>query len=238
MSGSTRAVTTTGRHRTGVVRRNAGVLAIAAVLAVIAAATTATWIGQQTTLESQETRIGALEGELRSAELALAERVATDVAQSLGISQSRLASDSLTLSGLVDTVFTWDSGIAYEQARTRLKDRYGLAEEDVFLSSFMPPSRYNEDDTGKRYYYIDAAHLNSAVDGDPDIAIIDVVADRYDYVVLVDVVLTADASPQDDAASGKATEAHSVLIHATVDAEGGVSRLSGVTGHGPTRHSQ
>ncbi|MFI9629329.1 hypothetical protein [Streptomyces sp. NPDC052042] len=218
-------------------RRNAWVLAVAAALVLVAVLTGLTWAGQRTALETQESRIGELEGQLKAAQLKNSERVEKDVLESLGVSRKRLDADARIITSLVTTAFTWDSGEAYEQARTRLKDKYGLAEDGPFLKDFMPSSRFNEDDTGKRYYYIDTAGMRSAVGDDPDIEVVKVSAGDYVYAVLVDVAVTSSAVERNDTPPGAITAHRRMLLHITVDAEGGVSGLSGIPASGSTHLS-
>jgi hypothetical protein len=235
MKGQTAAAPQAGP---GFVRRNGWVLAIAALLAVIATVFGMTWAGQQWALDRQKSAIDTLQERLKAAQLKNSERVSQDVLKSLGVSQGRLGEDAPIITSLVETAFTWDSGTAYEQARTKLKDTYGLSEKDAFLKDFMPPSRYNEDSTGKRYYYIDAEGLNSSVDGSPDIQVVKVVADDYTYLVLVDVGVTTDSVKQNGSRPGAVTADRRMLLFVTVDAAGDVSGFSGVPANGATRHSR
>lgn len=227
---------TTAPVRRGFVRRNLWVLTIAAVLAVVAVLAGLTWSAQRADLETQEKRIGEIEGQLADIEQKRSERVDADILESLGLSRNRLDGDAAVIDSLLDAAFTWDSGQAYAAARERLKDRFGLTEDDVFLREFVPPSRFNEDDEGNRYYYIDTVGMNSSPGDDPDIEVVDVQAGDYTYAVLADVEITSDAVIQDDASNDIAVS-RQMLLFATVDAEGAVSDLSGVPASGVTRHS-
>ncbi|MFB7917088.1 hypothetical protein [Streptomyces sp. NPDC056061] len=239
MNGQTTAVTPLRQpeKRPGFVRRNAWILTLAAFLALVATLAAITWSGQHTATKAQESRIGQLEGRLKTAQLKNSERVEQDTLEALGISQRRLDADSRIVTRLAETAFTWDSGAAYERARAQLKDRYALTEDDAFLREFMPPSRYNEDDTGKRYYYIDTAGLNSAVGDAPDIEVVKVAAGDYAYAFLVDVAVTSDSVERNSASPEKVTAHRRMLLFVTVDAEGGVSGLSGIPASGSTRLS-
>ncbi|MEU6263735.1 hypothetical protein [Saccharopolyspora shandongensis] len=222
----------------GFLRRNGWVLAIAALLTLITVVTGTTWAGQHAALGDQKSRISELEDQLKTAELKKSELVEKDLLTSLGVSRNRLNKDARIITDLVKTALTWDSGTAYEQARTRLKDKHALSEDKGFLQQFMPASRYNEDAGGKRYYYIDVQGLNSAVGGDPDIEVAKVAAGDYTYAVLVDAAVTSDSVEQNNANPGRVTADRRMLLFVTVDADGGVSDLSGVPASGSTRHSR
>ncbi|MDL5199549.1 hypothetical protein [Streptomyces sp. ALI-76-A] len=222
--------------RRGFFRRNLSVLVTAAVLAVAATVVGATWSGQHAALAEQETQISDVEGHLAGVQKKNAEQVNADVMAALGVSQNRLSTDGERIKSLLSMAFTWDSGQSYEAARESLKSRFGLDENETFLKSFMPPSRFSEDSQGRRYYYIDTVGLNSALGEDPGIEVVDVKAGVYTYAVLADVEVTSDAVSQNKAS--KASTAHRrALLFVTVDAQGKVSNLSGVPASGETRYS-
>ncbi|MFF8914179.1 hypothetical protein ACF08M_12845 [Streptomyces sp. NPDC015032] len=223
--------------RQGFFRRNARVLATAAVLAVVATVAGATWSGQQAALAEQQAKIQDAEGRLTGIQKKNAEQVNADLMAALGVSQNRLSTDGERIKSLLSTAFTWDSGQGYEAAREGLKSRFGLTEDDAFLKSFMPPSRFNEDSQGRRYYYIDTVGLNSSLGADPDIEAVDAKAGVYTYAVLADVEATSDAVSQNKASKASVTAHRRALLFITVDAQGKVSDLSGVPASGETRHS-
>ncbi|UJW28867.1 hypothetical protein L3Q67_26895 [Saccharothrix sp. AJ9571] len=224
-------------NQRGFIRRNSGVLVIAALLVLVAAVAGTRSAGQRAALDGQESRISELEGELRTAHRARSEQIEGDLLHSVGVSRARLDGDARMIAALVETAFTWDSSAAYDQARAELKAKYGLSEDDVFFTEFMPPSRYNSDAGGQRYHYIDAQGLNSSAGDDLDIEVVRVSAGDYTYAVLADVAVTSDAIEQNNANPGRITAQRRMLLVVTVDAEGGVSGLSGVPASGSTRHS-
>lgn len=224
--------------RRGFLRRNLTVLGTAAVLAVVATVGGVTWSSQHAALVEQEAQINDVEGHLAAVQKSRAEQVNADVMAALGVSQSRLSTDGERIRSLLSMVFTWDSGQSYEAARESLKSRFGLTENEMFLKSFMPPSRFNEDSQGRRYYYIDTVGLNSALGADPDIEVIDAKAGVYTYAVLADVEVTSDATSQNKASKASVTAHRRTLLFVTVDAQGKVSNLSGVPASGETRHSK
>ncbi|MFD2794662.1 hypothetical protein ACFS27_13980 [Promicromonospora vindobonensis] len=223
--------------RRGLFRRNLWTSVIAAALVVVSIVAGLTWNAQHVDLARQEARIDELAGRLADVEQENDERVEVNVLESLGVSRSRMDTDAAVIESLLDVAFTWDSGVAYDEARERLKDRFGLTEDDVFLQEFMPPSRFNEVRDGQRYYYIDAVGLNSAIGDDPDIEVVEVRASDYAYAVLVDIAITSDAVSRNDANSASVTAHRPMLLFVTVDADGAVSELSGVPASGSTRHS-
>ncbi|WP_328689698.1 hypothetical protein OHA74_11505 [Streptomyces phaeochromogenes] len=223
--------------RRGFFRRNLSVLVTAAVLAVVATVASATWSSQHAALAEQETRISDVDGRLAGIQKKNAEQVNADVMAALGVSQNRLSTDGERIKSLLSMAFTWGSGQSYDVARESLKSRFGLAENETFLKLFMPPSRFNEDSRGRRYYYIDTVGLNSALGEDPDIEVVDVKAGVYTYAVLADVEVTSDAVSQNKASKASVTAHRRALLFVTLDAQGKVANLSGVPASGETRHS-
>ncbi|MGW5927730.1 hypothetical protein ACWF2L_15975 [Streptomyces anulatus] len=224
--------------RRGSFRRNLSVLGTAAVLAVVATVAGMTWSSQHSALAEQEAQIIDIEGQLTGVQKKNAERVNADVMAALGVSQNRLSTDGERITALLSMTFTWDSGQSYEAAREGLKSRFGLTENETFLKSFMPPSRFNEDSQGRRYYYIDTVGLNSTLGVDPDIEVVDVKAGLYTYAVLADVEVTSDAASQNKANKASVTAHRRALLFVTVDPQGKVSNLSGTPASGETRYSK
>ncbi|KAB7839530.1 hypothetical protein [Streptomyces mobaraensis] len=227
-----------GPTRRGFLLRNLSVLVMTAVLAVVATVAGMTWSSQRVTLAEQEAQISDVEGQLAGIQKKNAEQVNADVTAALGVSQNRLSTDGERIKSLLSMAFTWDSGQSYEAARESLKSRFGLTENETFLKSFMPPSRFNEDAQRRRYYYIDAVGLNSALGEDPGIEVVDVKAGVYTYAVLADTEVTFDAVSQNQASKASVTAHRRALLFATVDAQGKVSNLSGVPASGETRYSR
>ncbi|MDX3274768.1 MULTISPECIES: hypothetical protein [Streptomyces] len=223
--------------RRGFFRRNLSVLVTAAVLTVVATAAGATWSSQHAARAEQEAQINDVEGHLAGIRKQNAEQVNADVMAALGVSQNRMSTDGERIKSLLSMAFTWDSGQSYDAARESLKSRFSLAENETFLKSFMPPSRFNEDSQGRRYYYIDTVGLNSALGADPDIEVVDVKAGVYTYAILADVEVTSDAVTQNKSSKASVTAHRRALLFVTVDAQGKVSNLSGVPASGETRHS-
>ncbi|MBD0673909.1 hypothetical protein [Streptomyces sp. CBMA156] len=224
--------------RRGSLRRNLAALATTVTLAVVATVAGVTWSSQRAALVEQEVQIKDVEGHLAGIQKKNAEQVNADVMEALGVSRNRLSTDGERIMSLLSMTFTWDSGQGYEAARESLKSRFGLTENEMFLTSFMPPSRFNEDAQGRRYYYIDTVGLNSALGADPGIEIVDVKAGVYTYAVLADVEVTSDAASQNKSSKANVTAHRRALLFVTIDAQGKVSNLSGTPASGETRHSE
>ncbi|QOT16784.1 hypothetical protein [Paenarthrobacter sp. YJN-5] len=222
----------------GFMRRNALVAGVAILLVTAVTVTGLTRGSQRGALDQQQQTITGLQGQLASVGTAKSEQVEQDVLQSLGVSQSRIHDDTQVVDRLVKTAFTWESGQAYEAARRDLKERYHLSEDEQFLKQFMPPARFNEDASGKRYYYIDTQGLNSAVNAEADLEVVKVTADEYTYAVQVEVAVTSDAVSQNKVAPDRVKSYRTVLVYLTVDAQGKVSGLSAIPAGGSTRHSR
>ncbi|MGW2984299.1 hypothetical protein [Streptomyces goshikiensis] len=224
--------------RQGPLRRNLAALATAVAFAVVATVAGVTWSSQRAALAKQEAQINYVEGHLADIQKKNAAQVDADVMEAMGVSRNRLSTDGERIMSLLSMAFTWDSGQSYEAARESLKSRFGLTENETFLKSFMPPSRFNEDAQGRRYYYIDTVGLNSALGADPGIEVVDVKAGVYTYAVLADVEVTSDAASQNKASKASVTAHRRALLFVTVDAQGKVSNLSGTPASGETRHSE
>lgn len=223
--------------RRGFLRRNLSVLVTAAVFTVVATAAGVTWSSQRAALAEQEAQINVTEEQVAGIQRKNTEQVNADVMAALGVSQNRLSTDGERIKSLLSMAFTWDSGRSYEAARESLKSRFGLSENETFLKSFMPSSRFNEDSQGRRYYYIDTVGLNSALGANPDVQVVDVKAGIHTYAVLADVEVTSDAVSQNQASQASVTAHRRALLFVTVDAQGAVSNLSGIPASGETRYS-
>ncbi|MFK0244584.1 hypothetical protein ACIQUM_07785 [Amycolatopsis azurea] len=219
-------------------RRLVPALAIATLLVLIAGTTVLMWTGQQAIVDQQNTRIAALEERLRAARQEQASTVEQDLLHALGISRHRTDADTRKFATLIKTAFTWDSGLSYELARTTLTTRFGLGDDDMFLREFMPPARYNQDSHDKRYYYIDAQGLNSAVSGEPEVAAVSAAGGDYTYVAFPDIEITSDAIQQNNAGPARVTTTRRIAVFVTINAQGGMSGLSAAPAPGPTRLSK
>jgi hypothetical protein len=230
--------TEAGKAKPGFFRRNAVVVAAAVVVTIVTTATALTGEAQRAALDAQRRTIAGAQEQLDSARAARTDQVDQDVLASWGVSPSRIADDASIVTRMARTAFSWDSGMAYEAARAELKARYGLSEDEQFLQQFMPPARFNEDASGKRYYYIDAEGMNSELAGTPELHVISASAGQYTYAARIDVSATSDAVSQNQAVPARVKARRTLLLYITIDATGKVSALSGLPTGGPSRHSR
>lgn len=221
----------------GFLRRNGWTLVLAALLGIAVAVTGWQHSHQEADLDAQEAQISQLSGQVQDAQAVSADAAQQVTQDSWGIDPARVSGDSGTLTDLVSTIFTWSSAADYDQARTDLADDYGLDPKSDFLTTVMPAAVYSEDSAGTKYYYLDTMGANSAVGYPPQVQVEKVSADKYTYLVLVDVATTNDAVDQNDSGSASVTEHRSALLTATIDATGAVSGLDVAMADGATRSS-
>lgn len=220
--------------------RNIWVLLAAGIVLAVALGVALTNLGHTRSEEKQEARVGELEGQLRLAKQRQAEAVDTNTLEALGISASRVKDDGAAIREMLDTAFNWNSGEAFEEARESLKRRFHLSESDDFLLNFLPPSRFNEDSSGKRYYWVDSVGLNVEVKDGAQVEVVRVQGTSYQYAVLADLEFSSDftdTTGQHGNAALQPTTTRRVLLYVTVDGEGEFSGLHGIPATGLTRHS-
>lgn len=221
--------------------RNRWVLALGAVVAIGGCLSGVTVADQAQTIASQTTQIAKLQQDVSSQEAQLAKATEQNATQALGVSDSRVKKDTAEIRQLLATAFTWDSGDSYETARETLKSRFDLTEDDAFLQSFMPPARFNQDNSGKRYYYLDATGLNSALGSNVDIEVVEVSATTYRYAVMADTEVGVDGPDQLDGQGNplpKSTATRRVLVLVTTDATGKLTHMIGFPASGAKRQSR
>lgn len=215
-------------------------IAILAVLMTIGVTTVvASRISQDQTLAAQAAEIADLEAAAAEVAVTQTQQAEENALAGLGVSPARVKKDTQTIGQFLDLAFTWYSGTGYEDAREALKDRFALTEEDPFLQDFMPPSRFNVDEAGKRYYYLDAIGLNAEPAGDLRVEVVEVMADKYRYAVMADIEMNVDGSQTDTQGREILNPSvdRRVLLYITVDTEGSVSDIVGIPPSGSTRTS-
>ncbi|WP_026927957.1 hypothetical protein [Granulicoccus phenolivorans] len=208
-------------------------IGVAAGLTGLAVLTGATRIQQEATLTAQQARIDDLAQRLTARDQEDGQAVEAGIRTGLGLRRDRLEADRPRLTDLARTAFTWDTGAAYLAARDRLQTRYRLAATDPFLRDFLPAPRTIRAADGTLQYELDATGVNSAVDGDPEITVIAVRADRYAYAVRVDVAITADTVTGTAGVTGH----RPMLLRVDTDATGAVLALTGAAGTAQARRS-
>lgn len=226
--------------KSGFWARNRWILAFATVVATGIILATAEAVDQSRHLAAQESQVRSLQASSSQDARQEAEVSEKTVLAGTGISAARVRKDTATLAQLLSMAFTWDSGETYELARESLKDRFGLSEKDAFLQTFLPPSRFNEDASRKRRYYIDAIAMTSAVSRNLDVDVVEVAATRYRYAVIADIEVGVSSAAQNGEGqpTRQPTATRRVLLYATVSADGTVSNLTGIAPSGSTRFSR
>lgn len=82
------------------------------------------------------------------------------------IDASRITRDAGIAEGVMKLALGWRDYDSYIEARESLKSRYGLSEDDRFLSVFLPyVSESEPTSSGKRYNWIDVNGYNVYYDG-------------------------------------------------------------------------
>ena len=190
-------------------------LVVFVILVVIAAVTTS---GNSATLADQEAELDALVTQARQAQT-VADMLTDDATRLLsGATSERLELDHATIEELLERALTWSDNAEYTEARAATKRVYDLADDSVFMTSFLPPAPFSVDSKGNQYPYIDAAGLNSKVGGfQPSVLRINGLS--YEYMVLVDV--------RSDSSDGRGAAVNVATVFLTIDGEGGVSDLRG-----------
>lgn len=216
------------------------VIVLAGAVAVAGVVVGATQAAQAGETRAQRAEISSMEAQLNMAQSTQSETIESAVQEGLGVSPGRVSADTAVITEFATLSFEWDSGESYEEAREHLKSEFGLTETDDYLVTFLPPSRYNQDAEGKRYYYLDAVGLNTTLGGDVEVAVVSVDGTKYRYAVFVDTVVTADGPVATDERGEPRPQPEAtrrVMLMMTVDADGTISEISGIPPSGSTRAS-
>lgn len=94
---------------------------------------------------------------------------------------------------LMRTVTTWSNGAEYDQARTSVKDRFGLAEDSPLLSTLLPEQSCNTTGEGERICEVDAANTSSRF-ADLDSKLVSLDGDRYSYFAMVEITTESNST--------------------------------------------
>ncbi|BAS11916.1 hypothetical protein AHiyo8_02190 [Arthrobacter sp. Hiyo8] len=220
--------------------RNRWVLVLGAMVAVGGCLAGISAAGQSQAVAAQTAQITQLRQDAASRQAQIEQATAQNASRALGVSDSRVKKDTAEIQQLLSTAFTWNSGDTYETGRATLNSRFDLTEEDAFLQSFMPPAQFNQDQSGKRYYYLDAIGLNSKLGSNVDIEVVEVSATNYRYAVMADTVVGSNGPATIDAQGKpmpKPTATRRVLILVTTDVTGRLTQMIGFPASGETRQS-
>lgn len=103
---------------------------------------------------------------LDAAELVRQKQLEYAAGDDSGIDASRIERDGGIAEGIMKTALGWKDYDSYIDARETLKSRYGLSEDDRFLSVFLPHVSESEPtSSGKRYNWIDVNDYRVYYDG-------------------------------------------------------------------------
>lgn len=197
--------------------RNALVL-ICAVMAVVAIIGSAISIEQANSriesskgvLEQEKTEVTTTQEESREAQVEV-------VKDTSGVDLERKLVDDETASTLMGLATTWSSGEQYNKNRATIIDRYGIAENSAFLSTFMPDQRCRETTDGTELCLIDTDDLELRFVR-MESSIIDVKGGTYTYFAIATV-----SAPSTDGSSSVNTE--NPIIY-TTDVDGKITTIT------------
>lgn len=199
-------------------------LALAAILVAVLVWLVTTNVISRGEQDERARRIDTLSTQVDQLQASTTKARNEQVSTALGVTPSRVLKDTATLTTLTDITLTWDSGATYTSARETLTRRFKVKADGEFLTGFMPPARFNTDRLGTRHDYIDTVGINSAVEADPKVKVVGVRGSNYSYAVIADVVFTSDAVRQGEK---RISSTRTVLLEASVDADGQVTTLRG-----------
>lgn len=206
---------------------------------IVAAAGTRATIAQEVRdrdLEVAASQVTHLETQLADQQARNEAAAGEAVRAVLGMSPDRMDRDRLLIAGMVEQAFTWDSAADYLATRESLQRRYGLHEQDSFLSEFLPPPNYRQDTEHRRYYGIDAAGLNASPNH-PQILPRDVTGTSYEYLVILDVDIAVGTEPVPGTATRTVWATRQVLLEITCDIDGQITHLTAAPAAAITRTS-
>lgn len=150
---------------------------------------------------------------LDAAELVRQKQLEYAAGEDSGIDASRIERDAMTAEGIMKTALGWRDYDSYIDARETLKSRYGLSEDDRFLSVFLPyVSESEPTSSGKRYNWIDVNDYRVYYDG-MDQHFLGMDGDVYNYL--------ADVRWSSVAPNGGESQQSSVFLY-SMDAGGNV----------------
>lgn len=124
--------------------------------------------GMESDITSQQNRISTLRQNVDSVNdryNAVDAKVAA-IEKDTGVRRDQLLADEKVISEFLSDTCVWSNFDEYTAARERAMSKWGLSEESMFLSKFMPKFEKAGPEAGKPdYNYVDALGLNMTVDG-------------------------------------------------------------------------
>lgn len=123
--------------------------------------------GMESDIVSQQNRISTLRQNIDSLndQYNAADAKIAAIEQDTGVRRDQLLSDEKVIGEFLSDTCVWSNFDEYTVARERAMSKWGLSEESMFLSSFMPKFEKAGPNAGNpEYNYIDAMDLNMTVD--------------------------------------------------------------------------
>ena len=150
---------------------------------------------------------------LDAAELVRQKQLEYAAGDDSGIDASRIERDGGIAEGIMKTALGWKDYDSYIDARETLKSRYGLSEDDRFLSVFLPyVSESEPTSSGKRYNWIDVNDYRVYYDG-MEQHFLGTDGNAYGYL--------AEVKWSSVASNGGELRQESVFLY-SIDADGGI----------------
>lgn len=231
-----------GRHEGHLpkAKRSKGLMVATSLVVVLGVACGVTVANQRGAEQAQQTQIVKLKDTVALERDKAVRQVSEDMNKDLGISSTRLLKDEQMLRELLGTAFNWNSGESYENARETLQRRYKVPEDSEFLTAFLPPSKFNEDGAGKRYYWLDSIGLNAKIDeSKAQIDVASVSGSTYVYLVSGTLEYSSDftdTTAKDGGLGNAEPRANrQVLLEVTVQGDGSLGSVTGIPASGQTK---
>lgn len=202
-------------HTQTIFRRVLPFIVCAVVMVIVLGVTTIISQGRSEQLGEQTSKISALENRKSTLEAAATKESSKAVFLASGLDSGRQAQDDLKVQGFFKTAFSWDSKESYDKARAKLKEQYGLDDNNAFFSVFMPQAD-DIDVGGRTINEIDAQGLNMSFKSMKS-NVTKINGDRYTYFTTV-TVTSSDKT-------GATADADAICVY-TVDGSGKLSDIT------------
>lgn len=211
------------------VKRNAFVMVALALFLISLVSYGVTLSSHENKIEAQTAEISELEREVTHVGTKVeAEREAAGD-RLTGTQTERRKADTVAINKMLNTALTWSDHASYTKARDVLLGEYGVSADSSFMKTFLPPAPVNKDSSGKSYYYIDAAKLNSTL-GSIQTKVLSVQGTKYNYMI--------SATVQAKSTDQKGTASNWNTVFLSIDGQGKISDISGYASGSKERTSK
>lgn len=173
---------------------------------------------QNETLSEQAYTIDELQNKIATLTIAIANQKNQLVYDVTGLDTQRLSKDKTVISQFLSLVCTWDSYDDYMTARDTVMRRYGLTEDDSFMTVFMPVVGNITSPDGTKYNQIDTNGLNMRYE-DVSQYVTKIRAGEYTYFSIVDICSTWS--------NGGEAISHAAILY-TINADGDIYDITAV----------